>query len=131
MTVKVVETVAIGLAAGFLSGMFGVGGGILFVPALIFIAGLSQIEATATSLAAMIPVVLVGTWRQNRYGNVNRRAALTIGLTSAVGIVGGTAVAERISEDLLRQLFAALLLLSAARLIWSALRSSPSGPAEL
>ncbi len=72
--VETIEIVAVGIAAGLLSGMFGVGGGILFVPALFFVADLSQLEATATSLAAMIPVVAVGTWRQHRYGNVNGRA---------------------------------------------------------
>ncbi len=92
--VETLEIVAVGIAAGLLSGMFGVGGGILFVPALVFVADLSQIEAAATSLAAMIPVVAVGTWRQHRYGNVNARAAVVIGLTSAAGVAAGTAVAE-------------------------------------
>jgi uncharacterized membrane protein YfcA len=102
--------------------MFGVGGGILFVPALVLIADLSQVEAIATSLAAMIPVVAVGTWRQRRYGNVDGRAALAIGLTSAVGIAAGTAIAESVPEGTLRKLFAVLLFLTAARLVWTALR---------
>ena len=81
MTLEIVAMVAAGLAAGVLSGLFGVGGGILFVPALVLIADLSQVEAAATSLAAMIPVVLVGTWRQHGYGNVRWRAAVVIGVT--------------------------------------------------
>ena len=120
MTVEIVETIAVGVAAGLLSGMFGVGGGLLFVPALVLIADLSQIEATATSLAAMIPVVLVGAWRQHAYGNVNWRAAVAIGLTSAAGVVGGTALAESLPEATLRKLFAVLLLLTVVRLVWSA-----------
>ncbi len=120
--VETIEIVAVGVAAGLLSGMFGVGGGILFVPALFFVADLSQIEAAATSLAAMIPVVAVGTWRQHRYGNVNGRAAVIIGLTSAAGVAAGTALAESVPEATLRKLFVALLLLTAARLIWAARR---------
>lgn len=120
--VETLEIVAAGIAAGLLSGMFGVGGGILFVPALVFVADLSQIEAAATSLAAMIPVVAVGTWRQQRYGNVNVRAALIIGLTSAGGVAVGTVLAESVPEDTLRKLFVALLFLTAARLVWAATR---------
>jgi uncharacterized membrane protein YfcA len=120
MSVEIAETVAVGLAAGLLSGLFGVGGGILFVPALVFIAGLSQIEATATSLAAMVPVVLAGAWRQHRYGNVHWRAALVIGAASAAGVAGGAAIAESLPEATLRKLFAALLLATAVRLAWSA-----------
>ena len=131
MTVEVLETVAVGVAAGVLSGTFGVGGGILFVPALVFIANLSQIEATATSLAAMVPVVLVGAWRQHAYGNVRWRAAIVIGLASAPGVVGGTALAESLPEGTLRKLFAALLLVTATRLVWSARRRSPEREAEL
>lgn len=132
MTVEIVETIAVGVAAGLLSGLFGVGGGLLFVPALVLIADLSQIEATATSLAAMIPVVLVGAWRQHAYGNVNWRAAVVIGLTSAAGVVGGTALAESLPEATLRKLFAVLLLLTVVRLVWSARkRPAPQQGGEL
>jgi uncharacterized membrane protein YfcA len=78
---------AIGLAAGVLSGLFGVGGGILFVPALTLLLGLSQLDAEATSLAAIIPVVLAGVWRQRAYGNVRTRPALTIGIASVLLVV--------------------------------------------
>jgi uncharacterized protein len=111
--------VVLGFAAGVLSGMFGVGGGILFVPTLSLVVGLTHLEAQATSLAAIIPVVAVGAWRQDRYGNVRWRAALWIGLTSAVGVAAGVVLADSLSDDVLRRLFAALLLLVAARLLWS------------
>jgi uncharacterized membrane protein YfcA len=126
---EILEIVLAGLAAGVLSGMFGVGGGILFVPALVLIADLTQVEAIATSLAAMIPVVAVGTWRQRRYGNVDGRAALVIGLTSAAGVAAGTAIAESVPEGTLQKLFAVLLFLTAGRLVWTALRSGqpPAG----
>jgi uncharacterized protein len=118
----VLLALALGFAAGVLSGMFGVGGGILFVPTFALVLGLTQLSAQATSLAAMIPVVLVGAWRQHRYGNVRWRQALVVGLASLVGVAGGIAVAASLSDDVLRNLFAALLLVIAAQLAWSARR---------
>jgi uncharacterized protein len=112
----------LGFAAGAISGLFGVGGGVLFVPTLVLVIGLSQLEAQATSLAAIIPVVAVGAWRQHRYGNVRWRPALLLGLASAAGVAGGVALAVALSEDTLRRLFAVLLLVFAARLGWSARR---------
>jgi uncharacterized protein len=120
----VLLAVALGFAAGAVSGMFGVGGGILFVPTLSLVLGLSQLGAQATSLAAMIPVVLVGAWRQHGYRNVRWRPALLIGVTSAVGVAGGVALASSLSEDTLRRLFAGILLVFAARLAWSARRQA-------
>jgi len=111
--------VSLGFVAGILSGMFGVGGGILFVPTLVIVLDLAQLSAQATSLAAMIPVVLVGAYRQHRYGNVKWRAALLVGLTSAAGVAGGTVLADALPEHVLRKLFAVLLLFVAAQLAWS------------
>jgi uncharacterized membrane protein YfcA len=127
VTLEVVETIAAGLAAGVLSGLFGVGGGILFVPALVLIADLGQVEAAATSLAAMIPVVLVGTWRQHVYGNVRWRAAVAIGTASIGGAFAGASIAVALPEDVLRKLFAVLLLFVAGRLIWSARSGAEPG----
>ena len=111
--------VAIGLAAGVVAGMFGVGGGILFVPALVLL-GLGQLEAEATSLAAIIPTVVAGTWRQARYGNVRWRAALAVGLASVAGVLGGAVVAVSLPEETLRRLFALLVLGVAAQVAWRA-----------
>jgi len=111
--------VLLGFAAGVLSGMFGVGGGILFVPTLSLVVGLTHLEAQATSLAAIIPVVAVGAWRQHREGHVRWRPAVAIGLISAVGVAGGVVLADALSDEVLRRLFATLLLLVAARLLWS------------
>ena len=111
--------VLLGFAAGVLSGMFGVGGGILFVPTLSLVVGLTHLEAQATSLAAIIPVVAVGAWRHHGYGNVRWRPALWIGLTSGLGVAAGVVLADALSDDVLRRLFAALLLVVAARLLWS------------
>ena len=120
MTVATVAlALALGFAAGGLSGLFGVGGGILFVPTLVLVLGLSQLSAQATSLAAIVPVVLAGTWRQHREGNVDWRAAAVVGLASAGGVAGGAIIADALAEDVLRYLFAALLLVVATRLAWS------------
>jgi uncharacterized membrane protein YfcA len=114
----------LGLFAGVLAGMFGVGGGILFVPTLTAL-GLSQINAEASSLLAIIPTVLVGVWRQQRYGNVRRRPALVIGLASIAAAVGGAQVALSLPEHTLRKLFAVLLLVTAAQIAWRAHRKQP------
>ncbi len=114
----------IGLIAGVLAGMFGVGGGILFVPTLVLALGLTQLHAEATSLLAIIPTAVVGTWRQLRYGNVDLRAAAAIGIASILGVQGGVLVAESLPEHLLRRLFGALLLVSAAQIAWRARRRS-------
>lgn len=108
----------VGLAAGVLAGMFGVGGGILFVPALAYGLGLSQLHAEATSLLAILPTVIAGAWRQEGYGNVRWRRAGVIGITAVVGVEAGVRVAEMLSEDTLRRLFGILLLLVAAQLCW-------------
>ena len=118
----VVLAVALGFAAGVLSGMFGVGGGVLFVPTLALVLGLTQLGAQATSLAAMIPVVALGAWRQHRYGNVRWRAGVIVGLASGLGVIGGAVVAESLADETLRRLFAGLLIITAAQLAWSAAR---------
>ena len=120
----IVFALLLGFSAGVLAGFFGVGGGILFVPTLVAL-GLSQIEAEATSLLAILPTVAAGTWRQRRYGNVDRRAALTLGLASIVGAVVGVQIATALPEDTLRRLFAVLLLGVAGQLAWRARRAAP------
>ena len=111
--------VAAVLAAGALAGMFGVGGGILFVPTLVAL-GLTQVHAEATSLLAMIPVVLLGVWRQQQYGNVRWRSSLVIGGASIVSAVGGAALAVTLPESVLKRLFGVLLLVTATQIAWRA-----------
>jgi uncharacterized protein len=113
--------VALGLVAGILSGLFGVGGGILFVPILTWL-GLTQLHAEASSLLAIIPTVMVGVWRQQRYGNVRWRAAAILGAASIAAAVGGAQVALSLPESTLRKLFAVLLLAVAAQIAWRARR---------
>ena len=114
--------IVLGLAAGVLAGMFGVGGGILFVPTLVAL-GLDHHDATGTSLLAIIPTALVGTWRQSRYGNVRWRGALVIGIAAAAAAQGGVALAEALSDETLRRLFAGFLVLVAVQIAWRARHS--------
>ncbi len=117
----------LGLLAGIVAGLFGVGGGILFVPTLVFVLGLSQLHAQATSLLAILPAAVAGTWQQHRYGNVRWRAALVVGLAAIGGVEAGVTIAEALPEHVLRRLFGALMLIVAGQLAWRAARQ-PSYP---
>ena len=114
-----VVAVLLGGFAGILAGMFGVGGGILFVPVLVGL-GLSQHDATGTSLLAILPTVLVGTWRQAGYGNVRWKAAVLLGLASVGAAQGGVFAAEALPGHVLRKLFAVLVLVVAGQIAWRA-----------
>ncbi len=118
MTIVVVALV-LGFVAGVVAGMFGVGGGILFVPTLLAL-GLGQLEAEATSLLAILPAVVTGVWRQAHYGNVRWREALVLGVAAVPGVVLGILAAESLGETTLRRLFALLLVGVAAQLAWRA-----------
>ena len=126
-TGSVLLGLALGLAAGVLSGLFGVGGGILFVPTLVAL-GLGQLEAQATSLLAILPTVLAGGWNQRRYGNLRMRTALALGVASVVGVEVGARIATALNEDTLRRLFGVLLLAVAAQLAWRAYRTGSRYP---
>ena len=118
-----IEAALIGVLAGVVAGMLGVGGGILFVPALTIGLGLSQVEAEATSLLAVVPVALVGAWRQERYGNVAIKEAAVIGALSGLGVLAGVVLANALPTRVLKIAFAALLLLNAYQLTRRALKS--------
>jgi uncharacterized protein len=121
---ELVLLLVLGFAAGVLAGLFGVGGGILFVPTLVLVSDLSQLEAEATSLLAIIPTVVAGAWQQQRYGNVRWRPALVLGLAAIAGLEAGVRVADALPEDVLRRLFAALMIAVAAQLVWRATASA-------
>ena len=115
--------ILLGFAAGAVGGLLGVGGGILFVPALSLLLGLSHLEAEATSLLAIIPVALVGAWRQHGYGNVRVRDGLVMGALSVGGAVLGSVIANNLPERALEIGFACLVLLVAGQLAWRALQA--------
>jgi uncharacterized membrane protein YfcA len=116
--------VVLGILAGLVSGLLGVGGGILFVPTLLAL-DLSQRSAEATSLLAILPTVAAGAWRQHRYGNVRWRAALVVGIASIAGVAGGVLAAEALPEHALRRLFAVLTICVAVQIAVRALRDTP------
>ena len=109
--------IAVGVLGGLIAGMLGVGGGVVFVPALVLFAGLDQHAAEATSLLAIIPVAVVGAWRQDRYGNVRRRTAAAVSLFAAAGAFAGVQIADALSGRTLRLAFAVLLVLTAVQLV--------------
>jgi uncharacterized membrane protein YfcA len=112
-----IGAILIGLAGGVIAGLLGVGGGVLFVPGLVLFLDLSQHQAEATSLLAIVPVAIVGTIRQDRYGNVRRVDALLIGALSLAGAIAGVALANALSGKTLRIAFAILILVVAGQLV--------------
>ena len=112
-----VLAILIAVAGGLAGGLVGVGGGVLFVPALTIFLGLTQVEGESTSLLMIVIVALVGAIRQNGYGNVRVREALVIGALSPLGVFAGVAIANHVSERVLQLSFAALALFMAAQVV--------------
>jgi uncharacterized membrane protein YfcA len=117
----VIEALLLGAGAGLVAGLLGVGGGTLFIPGLVLLSGLSQVDAEATSLLAIVPVALVGAWRQAGYGNLRLRDGMLLGVLAIPGSVAGVALANVLPERALELAFAAFLVLVAARLAREAL----------
>jgi uncharacterized membrane protein YfcA len=113
--------VLLAFAGGLAGGLVGVGGGVLFVPALTIFLGLSQVEGESTSLLMIVVVALVGAWRQNAYGNLELRDAIVIGVLSPLGVLIGVVVANEVSQRALELSFAALVLFVAYGLVRRAL----------
>lgn len=107
----------IGLVAGVAAGLLGIGGGALFVPALVLLLDLPQVDAEATSLLAIIPVALVGAVQQHRYGNVRVRDGLLVGALAIPAAALGVAVVNAVPERAIEIAFAGLLLFVATRLV--------------
>jgi uncharacterized protein len=124
--VDVIGALVIGFAAGVSSGLLGIGGGIIFVPGLVFFLSESQLGAEATSLVAIIPVAIVGALRQRGYGNLRLKDGLAVGLLSLPGVVGGALLADSLSERPLELGFAAVQLVFAVGLARRALQPSDS-----
>ena len=119
-TTQLIILIIIGLVSGLLSGVFGIGGAIIVIPALIFILGLSQHEAQGTSLAFMLPPVgILATWNYWKAGHVNWKIALVLSLTFVVGAYLGSQFSLNISDKTLRRLFGVLMILVAIKLIIS------------
>jgi uncharacterized protein len=114
---RLLKLAAIGTAAGAFSGMFGVGGGTIIVPLLIFWFGFGERLATGTSLAAIVVIALLAVALQGALGNVDPLKAAVVGVPALGGIVIGTAVQQRLPERTISLLFAALLVAIAVKLV--------------
>lgn len=111
----------IGAAAGVLSGMFGIGGGLVIVPALMLIAKMSPLTATGTSLGALLlPVGALGAWEYYRNGNIEIKASLLIALGLFAGAWFGARLAHTMGDATLKRVFAVFLVIVAGRLWWTA-----------
>ena len=97
------------------------------MPTLVLL-GLGQVEASATSLLAIVPTAAVGAWRQRGYGNLRARAALVVGVVSVAGAELGVQIATRIDESVLRRLFGVLLVGVAAQLVVRTVRQDRRYP---
>jgi uncharacterized membrane protein YfcA len=122
--VSSIAAAIMGFAGGMLGGLLGVGGGVIFVPALAIFLDESQVGAEATSLLAIVPVAMVAVWRQVGYGNVRVRDGLVIGALSPLGVGIGVVVANTVSQRALELIFAGLALMIAGQLVLRALRPS-------
>lgn len=112
-----IATIILGFAGGVVGGLLGVGGGILFVPALTLFQDQTQIQAEATSLLAIIPVAMMAAWRQRGYGNVRVREGLVLGALSPIGVLIGIVVSNAVSQRVLELLFATLMIYIAIQLV--------------
>lgn len=117
-----IEAAVVGVAAGVVAGLLGVGGGILFVPGLALFVGLSQVDAEATSLLAIVPVALLGAYRQHRYGNVRLGDGAIVGALAVPAAVAGVAIVNVLPQRAIEIGFACLLLVVAAQLARRGLR---------
>lgn len=119
-TFQLVILIIVGIMSGMLAGVFGVGGAIIVIPALVFILGLSQHEAQGTSLAFMLPPVgILATWNYWKAGHVNWKIALVLSLTFVVGAYLGSHLSINISDKTLRRLFGGLMIIIAIKMIFS------------
>lgn len=118
--IQLLILIVLGILSGLLAGVFGIGGAIIVIPALVFILGLSQHEAQGTSLAFMLPPVgILATWNYWKSGYVNWKIALVLSLTFVVGAYLGSHFSIQISDKILRRLFGVLLIAVAIKMILS------------
>jgi uncharacterized protein len=115
--VELAELVAIGVAAGVLSGLLGIGGGLVMVPAMVLVLGFDQHVAQGTSLLVIIPAALSGSITHHRNGRVSVRQAAYVALGGVVGASIGSVVALSVDDAVLRKLFAGFLVIVAIQLI--------------
>lgn len=119
--IEIVGLLALGLFAGSLAATLGVGGGIIFVPALVSFFAFPQLEAQGTSLAIIVPTAIVATIGHARAGRVIWKVAFIAGSAGIIGALAGSRLAYQLDEDVLRKVFAIVLLILAARMLYRAI----------
>jgi uncharacterized protein len=111
--------VIIGLAAGFLSGLVGIGGGIIMVPALVFFLGLTQKQAQGTSLGVlMLPVVALAVWQYHKQGHINVNHVWIIAIAFISGGWLGSKLALQLSDNNMKKIFAVVMLLLSIKMLF-------------
>ncbi len=123
----VVALVLIGIAAGTLATALGVGGGVVFVPALVVLLAFSQHVAQGTSLAVIVPTAAIGTIIHHRNRRVEWRTAVIVGAFAVLGALAGSRLALSLDAIVLRRMFSVLLVVVAGRLLLGVLRPGPKG----
>ena len=114
---ELAQLALVGVAAGFLAGLLGIGGGIVMVPAMVLLFGFDQHVAQGTSLLVILPAALTGSYTHHRNGRLVLRDAALLAAGGVIGAVLGSVFALSLEDVLLRRLFAAFLLLSALRIL--------------
>lgn len=117
--------IAIGLVAGALAGLLGVGGGVVMVPAMIVIFGMASVIAKGTSIAVIVPTAIMGTLRNRSAANVDLSAAFIVGCSGILSAIGGGLLSSLLTETMSNVLFAILLVAVAGRIVFQQLRSAP------
>lgn len=117
-TTQILILLLIGVCAGVLSGMFGIGGGLIIVPALVFFMGMTQHEAQGTSIGLMLlPIGILAAYKYYTTGNLDYRAGLIIAGAFVIGAFYGAKISLAIDEILLKRIFGSLMLLVSIKLI--------------
>lgn len=114
--IEIIGFVVLGLVAGALAATLGIGGGVLFVPVLVSLFAFTQHEAQGTSLAIIVPTTAVAAFAHARAGRIDWKLVMTLGAAGVVGAVAGANTALILEEDVLRRLFAILLVIVAVRM---------------
>ncbi len=115
--VEIISLLIIGLIAGFVSGSFGVGGGIVLIPALVFLMGFTQHQAQGTSLALMVaPIGLIAAWNYYKQDYVNIKVAIILLIAFFIGSYFGSLLAVKISGRLLQKIFAVMMMIVAIKM---------------
>ena len=122
---EILQLLTIGLAAGFLAGLLGIGGGVVMVPAMVLILGFGQHVAQGTSLLVIIPAALSGSYTHHRNGRLLLRDAAWLGVGGVLGAILGSLFALSMEDTLLQRLFAIFLLVSAVRILWPRAKPDP------